>query len=260
MEDGKEKKEEPSLAFAYANQLVDQALGMAKKAKVVVDKAIGDFNTTIDKMAEAEVDGFGKAKADCIVCQKSNDLQSLTWGQCGTCHQLDEATKDAMMSMEIPARRALDSEEMVNHPKHYNNHPSEVECIDIAEVMEFNPGNAFKYIYRRGDKGNSEQDLNKAIWYLNREAKRLEWLMYVPHASSISEHQKWKSNALFGLNHHKLAKRITMAERNSDANEIYHMLFARASVQRRIDQMHACVKLVKCLLGEVPSSEENEDE
>lgn len=33
-------------------------------------------------------------------------------------------------------------EEKVNHPKHYNAHPSGVECIDIVEHMNFNRGNA----------------------------------------------------------------------------------------------------------------------
>ena len=32
----------------------------------------------------------------------------------------------------------------VNHPEHYNSHLSGVECIDIAEHMTFNLGNALK--------------------------------------------------------------------------------------------------------------------
>lgn len=35
----------------------------------------------------------------------------------------------------------------VNHPKHYNTHPSGIECIDITRHMGFNLGNAMKYIY-----------------------------------------------------------------------------------------------------------------
>ena len=34
----------------------------------------------------------------------------------------------------------------VNHPPHYNGHPSGVECITIVEHMGFNLGNAIKYI------------------------------------------------------------------------------------------------------------------
>ena len=38
--------------------------------------------------------------------------------------------------------------DMVNHPPHYTNHPSGVECIQITEHMNFCLGNALKYIWR----------------------------------------------------------------------------------------------------------------
>jgi len=60
----------------------------------------------------------------------------------------------------------------INHPKHYTNHPSGIECITITEHMSFNLGNAIKYIWRADLKGNAEQDLQKAIWYINREINR----------------------------------------------------------------------------------------
>ena len=50
----------------------------------------------------------------------------------------------------------------VNHPKHYNNHPSGIECIDVVRHMNFNRGNSIKYIWRAGDKGNEIEDLKKA--------------------------------------------------------------------------------------------------
>lgn len=43
----------------------------------------------------------------------------------------------------------------VNHPKHYNDHPSGVECIDIVEHYNFNLGNAIKYIWRAGLKSDN---------------------------------------------------------------------------------------------------------
>ena len=62
----------------------------------------------------------------------------------------------------------------VNHPKHYNSHPSGVECIDIIEHMPFNIGNAVKYVWRADHKhACPEEDLRKAIWYLNRELERI---------------------------------------------------------------------------------------
>lgn len=60
----------------------------------------------------------------------------------------------------------------VDHPKHYNAHPSGVECIDVVEHMGFNLGNAIKYIWRADLKENTEVDLRKAIWYIDRELQR----------------------------------------------------------------------------------------
>lgn len=61
----------------------------------------------------------------------------------------------------------------VNHPKHYTEHPSGIECIQITEHMSFNLGNALKYIWRCDLKKDAVEDLRKARWYLDREiAKR----------------------------------------------------------------------------------------
>ena len=64
--------------------------------------------------------------------------------------------------------------EKVNHPDHYNKHPSGVECITITEHMCFNLGNAIKYIWRFDLKNDAIEDLKKAAWYIDREIKRRE--------------------------------------------------------------------------------------
>ncbi len=61
----------------------------------------------------------------------------------------------------------------VNHPRHYTSHPSGVETITITEHMNFNIGNAMKYLWRAGMK-NGLEDLQKAAWYVNREIERIE--------------------------------------------------------------------------------------
>lgn len=61
----------------------------------------------------------------------------------------------------------------VNHPKHYNSHPSGIECITVVEHMNFNLGNAVKYPWRTDHK-NGLEDLKKARWYIDREIQRLE--------------------------------------------------------------------------------------
>lgn len=62
----------------------------------------------------------------------------------------------------------------VNHPKHYTSHPSGIECIQVTEHMNFNVGNAVKYLWRCDEKGAHLEDLKKAAWYVNREIKRRE--------------------------------------------------------------------------------------
>jgi hypothetical protein len=72
------------------------------------------------------------------------------------------------------------AEDNVNHPSHYTEHKSGVECIQITEHMNFCLGNAIKYIWRAGlksdasmtDEAKTIEDLNKAIWYLKREIQR----------------------------------------------------------------------------------------
>lgn len=62
----------------------------------------------------------------------------------------------------------------VNSPKHYTEHPSGVECIQVTEHMNFCLGNAVKYIWRAGLKSdNPAEDLRKARWYIDRELKRI---------------------------------------------------------------------------------------
>lgn len=65
------------------------------------------------------------------------------------------------------------AKEAVNHPQHYNAHPSGVECITVVEHMTFNVGNAIKYLWR-ADHKNGLEDLKKAAWYVAREIERLE--------------------------------------------------------------------------------------
>ena len=62
----------------------------------------------------------------------------------------------------------------VNHPNHYTNHPSGIECIQITEHMSFCLGNAVKYIWRADLKNDAIEDLKKARWYIDREIEKRE--------------------------------------------------------------------------------------
>lgn len=63
----------------------------------------------------------------------------------------------------------------VEHPKHYNQHPSGIECIQIVRHFNFNLGNVIKYVWRAGIKSDDPiEDLEKARFYIDDEIKRLK--------------------------------------------------------------------------------------
>ena len=74
------------------------------------------------------------------------------------------------------------NDEMVNRPKHYATDPSGVECIQITRHRNFNIGNAIKYLWRAGLKDETRviQDLEKAVWYIQDEIRRLRGDTGVP--------------------------------------------------------------------------------
>lgn len=49
-----------------------------------------------------------------------------------------------------------------------------LEAFDVIDAfdLDFNLGNAFKYIARAGKKGDKVEDLRKAVTYLNREIEK----------------------------------------------------------------------------------------
>lgn len=72
--------------------------------------------------------------------------------------------------------------DVVNHPKWYTSHPSNIECIEITKHYDFCIGNAIKYLWRAGlksEQGYSSdekqiEDLKKAVWYINKKIEMLE--------------------------------------------------------------------------------------
>lgn len=64
----------------------------------------------------------------------------------------------------------------VNHPSHYTD--GGIETIDFIEAkkLPYHLGNAIKYISRAGKKDENKtiEDLQKAVWYIERYIKVLE--------------------------------------------------------------------------------------
>lgn len=77
----------------------------------------------------------------------------------------------------------------VQKAKHYNLDPSGIECIEVVRHRNFNIGSAFKYLWRQGLKEEANmdplekqlQDMDKAIYYIQDEKKRLQELAKPKH-------------------------------------------------------------------------------
>ena len=69
-----------------------------------------------------------------------------------------------------------DKGDPVNHPSHYTKGKIEVADFIADQKLNFDRGNAVKYVCRAGSKDTDKeiQDLEKAIWYINHEIKMLK--------------------------------------------------------------------------------------
>ena len=85
---------------------------------------------------------------------------------------------------ETVSEAGVEESDEVHHPPHYTWLPSGIEAIDICEHLNFNLGNAVKYLIRAGKKSsaNDYTDLSKAKWYIERELERIK--KYEGHTSS----------------------------------------------------------------------------
>ena len=113
----------------------------------------------------------------CDVCHKCG--REISWGEacyghvdvdgthttyCYNCGVIENTEEKKMVK------------DNVNSPSHYTD--GKIEVIDFIEdkKLNYHRGNAIKYISRAGkkDKKKEIEDLQKAVWYLNREINRLK--------------------------------------------------------------------------------------
>jgi hypothetical protein len=67
----------------------------------------------------------------------------------------------------------MKKKETVDHPDHYNKGIEVIDFIDSWD-MDFNTGNAIKYLSRHKYKDKPLEDLQKAKWYIDRLIDNLE--------------------------------------------------------------------------------------
>lgn len=92
---------------------------------------------------------------------------------------MDKLAKVSVFANEFTDKKA----EQVSHPSHYAwlKDLCGVEPLDICRYLDFNTGNAIKYLLRKdkvdGNKTKTEkriEDLRKAVFYIQDEIKLLE--------------------------------------------------------------------------------------
>lgn len=106
---------------------------------------------------------------------------------CSKCYNLNKwkYLKSSEFKGQTPEQPTIPPTPPVKPPKEEINHPDryaggKYECIDIMldvfgkdAVMHFCILNAFKYLWR-AEKKNGVQDVQKAVWYLNKYIELVE--------------------------------------------------------------------------------------
>jgi hypothetical protein len=112
-------------------------------------------------------------RADCTSCGTTDAActKKVVGGGKACCSQCAYTDTHPKPEVENPVN------DPVNSPSHYTAYKG-LEIIDLTEQMNFNRGNAVKYIARAGLKNPTRdaeiEDLKKARWYIDREIARLE--------------------------------------------------------------------------------------
>lgn len=123
---------------------------------------------TIKEMRD-ELNAYCKENCGCTNCpHEGNEF-------CNN-HNFDDADGEIIAEWHklfFPEQHDTDP---VNHPSHYTKGKIEVADFIADQKLNFDRGNAVKYVCRAGSKDPDKeiQDLEKAIWYINHEIKMLK--------------------------------------------------------------------------------------
>ena len=133
------------------------------------------------KEAEKLYEKIDNAQVHLINARLNNDEEDKK----SAISEIETAMCNAMQLLKclIDRKDKEQKTDNVNHPQHYTwlKELCGIEVIDITRHMNFCCGCALKYILRAGhkkdasltDKEKQIEDLNKAIWYLKDEIKRI---------------------------------------------------------------------------------------
>ena len=166
----------------YEVQLVDDTFSKP-------EEPVQDDNLNIDEM-DAVIQEY--CNCDCDACVIENICASISgcfynhYPECKAAYEIIQGLftndpNDPIENGELVFikgndiyRRKLN--DPVNHPSHYTKGKIEVADFIADQKLNFDRGNAVKYVCRAGSKDPDKeiQDLEKAIWYINHEIKMLK--------------------------------------------------------------------------------------
>ena len=133
------------------------------------------------KEAESLYKQIDNSQVHLVNARLNNDEE----GKKSAISEMETAMCDVMQLLKcfIDSKDKEQKTDNVNHPPHYTwlKDLCGIEVIDITRHMNFCCGNALKYILRAGHKKDASltdtdkqvEDLNKAIWYIQDEIKRI---------------------------------------------------------------------------------------
>lgn len=149
--------------YEFANQLLSNARNGYELLNIVKGAMLSDALYLL-YIGERDSNDIEVARALDILRSVRDELISQP--------QIDTDTEQVRQS----SGKSDIAHDPVNHPSHYTSHPSGVEAIEITRHMGFNLGNAMKYLWRNGLKDGQPaiQDLEKAVWYIQDEIKRIK--------------------------------------------------------------------------------------
>ena len=137
------------------------------------------------------------------------ELQTLN----SMCDRLNLSQEDLLELEALKKKRNANFDE-VERPKHYNNHPSGVESIDINEYLDYCLGCVWKYTMRFRDKGTPLKDLKKGLWYAQRsQAQGHSRILQVSESMDI----EYKVESY--------VKSVVIAEPDTRAKDIFNSIY-----------------------------------
>ena len=95
----------------------------------------------------------------------------FSWGAWG------EYTVELVQAADVAQEETNEASDAIN-PAHYQGFSNGAQVVDITEHLSFNRGSAVKYLARAGKKDPAKEieDLEKSLWYTQRELDRLKGL------------------------------------------------------------------------------------